>query len=165
MSDIWFDLSFYIVAAVMVGSAAAMIWKSSIVHSALFLVVSLASVAGLFILLHAEFVAAVQILIYVGAVMILLLFAIMMTQKAGVTVTNPPNRQAWLAGIFALVLLVVMVGVFSGATWNTSNDILRIDTVTVLGNLLFNDYVLPFEIASMLLLAALIGSIVVARED
>ncbi len=165
MSDIWFDLAFYIMALVLLASAAGVVWRTNIVHSALFLVISLATVAGVFVLLHAEFVAAVQILIYVGAVMILLLFAIMMTQRASSPFSNPPNRQSWLAAIIGLAVLAVTVGVFAGSTWAESTEVLPPDTVPVLGKLLFNDYVLPFEAASLLLLAALIGAIVVARED
>ncbi|MCL4534546.1 MAG: NADH-quinone oxidoreductase subunit J [Bacteroidetes bacterium] len=165
MSDFWYVLAFYVISIALIGSALMVVTRTNIVHSALFLVVAFASMAGIFILLNAEFVAAVQLLVYVGAIAVLLLFAIMLTQKAYMSQSNPANRQAGWAGLVALALLVTAVLVFVNTPWKTGADITKLDTTNVLGQLLFNGYVLPFEIASVLLLVAVVGSIVLARED
>jgi NADH-quinone oxidoreductase subunit J len=166
VNDLWFILGFYGISAVLLLSALLVVARTNIVHSALFMVVAFAMTAGIFVLLHAEFVAAVQVLIYIGAVAILMLFAIMLTQKAYMAQSNPPNRQVVWAALVSLGVLVVSVLVFLGTPWKATADITKLpNTTETLGQLLFNNYALPFEIASVLLLAAMIGAIVVARED
>ena len=135
-------------------------------HAALYLVVALLSVAGVYLLLGAEFVAWVQILIYVGAIVILFLFGLMLT-KAPIGRDTLDNQQR---GIGALV----GVGVFAGLVFLIQEafpvqDAVAFETVQgstdVVGEAMFRDYVLPFEAVSFLLLAALIGAIVLARKD
>ncbi len=166
MSDFWYILAFYGVSAVLILAALLVVTRTNIVHSALFLVLAFGAMAGIFVLLNAEFVAAVQVLIYVGAVAVLLIFAIMLTQKAYMAQSNPANRQAFWAGLVALAVVVTLVAVFLTTGWKTGAETARVENTTIaLGQLLFANYALPFEIASVLLLVAVVGSIVVARED
>ncbi len=157
----------FLVFAVIGGlSAIAVVTARNVVHAALYLVVSLLSVAGVYLLLGAEFVAWVQILIYVGAIVILFLFGLMLT-KAPIGRDTLDNQQR---GVGALV----GVGVFAGLVFLIQEafpvqDAVAFETVQgstdVIGEAIFRNYVLPFEAVSFLLLAALIGAIVLARKD
>ncbi len=169
---------FWILAAGLVGSALAVVTLRNIVHAALFLVVVFGATAGLFVLLNAEFIAIVQILIYAGAVTILVLFAIMLTQGSMTRAGNPLNKQWWLAGLMSVALCAVIID----AVVASPNAVLGADasanavmsgaitgTVPRIGQLLYSpftySYVLPFEIASVVLLVAIVGAIVIGRED
>ena len=157
----------FCVLAVIGGLAAiAVVTVRNVVHAALYLVVSLLSVAGVYLLLGAEFVAWVQILIYVGAIVILFLFGLMLT-KAPIGRDALDNQQRWLGAL-------VGVGVFAGLVFLIQEayplqDAVAFRTVEgttdVVGEAIFRNYVLPFEAVSFLLLAALIGAIVLARKD
>ena len=157
----------FIVMAVIGGlSAIAVVTARNVVHAALYLVVTLLTVGGVYLLLGAEFVAWVQILIYVGAIVILFLFGLMLT-KAPIGRDTLDNQQRWLGAIVA-------VGVFAGLVFliqaafpvqdAVAFQTFQGDTGSV-GDALFSSYVLPFEAVSFLLLAALIGAIVLARKD
>ena len=98
------DVAFYLLAAILVGSALAVVTLRNIVHAALFLVVVFGAAAGIYVLLNAEFIAIVQVLIYAGAVTILILFAIMLTQNSMGRNSNPFSGQWWLAGLICVLL-------------------------------------------------------------
>lgn len=149
----------------LIGSALSVVFLRKIVHAALSLVASFAAVAGLYILLNAEFLAAVQVLIYAGAVVVLMLFAIMLTQGSQTPQSNPGNRQSGIAGVVALLLLGVMGWVLFQTPWQSADNKAMADVTETLGKLLFTDFVLAFELASVVLLVAMIGAIVIARED
>jgi len=152
-----------------VGSIAAirMVTAKNVVHAALYLVVTLLSVGGVYLVLAAEFVAWVQILIYVGAIVILFLFGLMLT-KAPIGRDSLDNQQRVVALVVALGVLAGLILLLNGAfDWNEPANRIRVagtDTQAV-GSSLFRSYVLPFEAVSFLLLAALIGAIVLARKD
>lgn len=158
-------LAFVVLAAMLIGSALSVVFLRKIVHAALSLVASFAAVAGLYILLNAEFLAAVQVLIYAGAVVVLLLFAIMLTQGSQTPQSNPGNRQRGIAGLVSLVLLGVMGWVLVQTSWQSANNPPPANVTETLGKLLFTDFVLAFELASVVLLVAMVGAIVIARED
>jgi NADH-quinone oxidoreductase subunit J len=148
-----------------IGTAAAlrMVTSKNVVHAALYLVGALAAVAGVYLLLAAEFVAWVQVLIYVGAIVVLLLFGLMLT-RAPIGREALDNQQRGLA---AVVALAVAVGL-GFLVWEAFGDAhIRITTTRVagVGEQLFSRFVLPFEVVSFLLLAALVGAIVLARRD
>lgn len=172
------NVAFYILAALLVGSSLAVVAGRNLVHSALFLIVVFGSAAGMFVLLNAEFIAIVQILIYAGAVAILVLFAIMLTQNATTRAGNPVNSQWWVAAIVSICLAVAIiyaVGASSGTLVNGSSDTNVVASaidggnVVHIGQLLYSpyaySYVLPFEISSVVLLAAIIGAIVIGRGE
>ncbi|WP_020578357.1 NADH-quinone oxidoreductase subunit J [Actinopolymorpha alba] len=158
---------FVLLGAVAVGSALLVVTTRQIVHAALWLVVTLGALAGCFLLLTAEFVAWVQVLIYVGAVVVLLLFALMLTRAP--TRPDPAARtpNAWFAAVVAAavagVLVTTLVAGFSGAVIDL--DRAEIGGARVTGGAVFSTWVLPFEVLSVLLLAALVGAIVLSRRD
>ncbi len=160
-------VSLGLLGLMMIGSALGVVLLSNIVYSAFLLGGVFISMSGLFILLNAGFVAAAQILIYVGAVNVLILFGIMLVNKREdfVVISN-----AWLSrivtasvcfGLFALLSTMVWV-----TPWALSIDVAAGDGATVeIGKHLFSDFLLPFELASVLLLMALLGAIVLARRE
>lgn len=145
-------------------SAVAVVTARNLVHAALFLATTLGAVAGVFLVLHAEFVAIVQLLIYVGAIAVLLMFGLMLTRA-------PIGREALDSQTRGLAFAVstALFGVFTGLIWqgygNTAAVPLRAPPTADLGVVLFSHWVLPFELASMLLLAALIGAIALSRRE
>jgi len=150
---------------VMICSALKVVTTTNVVHAALWLVVLLAGVAGQFLLLGAEFIGVTQILVYIGAVVVLLLFGVMLT-KASIgeeTDLDMPNK------VLPTVIATLMFGVMSYALIDTFRDTeLPRETVTNAADVsdsIFSDYIVPFEAVSVLLLAALIGAVVIARKE
>ncbi|MFN8481537.1 MAG: NADH-quinone oxidoreductase subunit J [Anaerolineae bacterium] len=158
-------LSFVVVAAVTLGGALGVVLARTVFASGLFLILSFLGVAGIYVLLEAPFLAATQVLIYVGAVAVLILFAIMLTRRvmSGRTQDNRMNNQ-WVAAAAVAVLLFLLLVSTTFQQWNLSQESPPVDSVAALGAAFLGPYILPFEIVSVLLLAALIGSIVIARE-
>ena len=176
-------LIFWIVAVILVGSALLVVGLNNIVHSALALIVVFAMAAGIYLLANAEFIAIVQILIYAGAVTILILFALMLTRTSNIqTISNPLNRLWWLGAIIsalvgATILFAVTISPHFVAQaskvpgYGPQNAACPLppNNVVYIGQLLYSptcySYVLPFEIASVVLLVAIIGAIVIGREE
>ncbi|MBC7813607.1 MAG: NADH-quinone oxidoreductase subunit J [Burkholderiales bacterium] len=166
------SLTFAVFSILTLGGGAGVVYSRNLIHSALYLIVSLFGVSGLFILLSAPFLAAVQVLVYIGAIAILIIFAVMLTQSM-TQMRAILNRQAWLSALvmglmFVLLVVAVIWPVFG--TGGSRADIPVSDMVATtrdLGVALVdgNQYVLPFEVASLLLTAAMIGAIVIARDE
>jgi NADH-quinone oxidoreductase subunit J len=164
------EVAFWVIALTMVAAAMGVVRSSNIVHAALFLVVVLAGSAAIYILLVAEFVAWVQVLIYIGAVIVLFLFGIMLTRAPmGAEGGRLDNDQRWAGAVVALflfgVLTALLVDAFGGKEIRFADDLVVNGRADTIGTDLFRSYVIPFEVVSMLLLAALVGAIVVARRD
>ncbi len=166
-------LAFGILTLLTIGSALAVVIDRNIFHSALWLLVSLFGVAGLFVMLSAPFLAAVQVLVYMGAIVILIIFAIMLTRRL-MGLTEALNTQWWVGGITAIVTFLVIAFVLFQAGQGANPLLVREPIAALngrgveeLGKALVDpaQYALPFELASVLLTAAMIGSIVIARED
>jgi NADH-quinone oxidoreductase subunit J len=158
------EIIFAGIAGVAGVSGALVVASRNVVHAALFLVAALGSVAALFMLLGAEFVGWTQILIYVGAIVVLLLFGIMLTRAPmGRMALDNPNR-----GI-AILVAVGTFGVLTWLIWDAFGDeripLKQAVRTKEIGKSLFDGFVLPFEAISVLLLAALVGAIVLARKD
>ena len=154
-------LLFYTAGALTLGGAVGVVGTRNIVHAALFLLASLMGVAGIYLLVFAEFLALVQVLIYGGAIVIVVLFALMLTRLQ--EFRGPMENRQWpLAALVAVALFgiiaaaVTRVGVPAGAQRQGPD-------VQTLGQSLFTQWAIPFEVASVLLLVALIGAIVIAR--
>ena len=157
---------FLVLAFVTLVSAAMVVSLKNIFHCALFLIMSLSGVAGMYILLHAEFLAAVQLLIYVGAVSILLIFAVMLTSNLASRKIEQTNQNATVAFLACFVFLFgVWFMLRETNVWRYSDTALPEKNVEAIGKLMMTDYMLPFEVISVLMLAALIGAIVLAREE
>ena len=188
------DVVFWILTVMAVGGALGVVLVPDLFRAALLLIVVFMAVAGFFVLLSAEFLAVVQVLIYVGAIAILIIFAVMLTRD--VQRGNLPNRLQIPAAVFAALLLVALVTVAVDTKWDflppeqqervdlvqtsavttLTSDVLTESGVTSpeeqaqirksgLADLLIGDFVLPFEVVSVLLLAALIGALVLVRPN
>ena len=160
---------FWILSAVVLVSGLTVVSLKNIFHSAIGLIVCLSGVAGLYILLDAEFLAVAQVLIYVGAVAILMVFAIMLTTNLASRQIIQTNQNAAVAALGAVVFVVgswwlIKTSITSGLLTRTLEALPGNNTLT-LGKLLMTEYVLPFEVVSILLLAAMIGAIVLARRE
>jgi NADH:ubiquinone oxidoreductase subunit 6 (subunit J) len=155
---------FLVLAGLTLIGALGTVLMRNIVHSALFLIVSFVAVAGIYVMLNADFLFAVQILIYVGAVATLILFGIMLTR--GVRGEQPQNNsQIVPAALMAVVLFgAVLAPVIMNTVWPASSDAPPQTTTALLGQELMKTYALPFEVVGALLLVALVGAIIVARE-
>lgn len=160
-----FDLAFYILAVLVLGSALMVVTLRNIFHCALFLVLCLFSIAGIYILLEAEFIAAVQVLIYVGAVTILMIFAVMLTHQLTGKTIRQVNDQPVPAFLIVLSLLILTLLALSKTAWEVASSSGVSPSATELGRALMTIYVLPFEIVSVVLLVALIGAIVISRRE
>ncbi len=157
---------FWILATVIVVSALMVVTLRNIFHCALMLITSLSGVAGIFILLGAEFLAAAQILIYVGAVSVLMIFAIMLTRRLAGRKIPQVNRNATVGGLVALLFaLAASELAVRTQAWKLSGKPLPDDVTSVIGQLLLTKFMLPFEVVSVLMLAALIGAVVLARGE
>lgn len=186
------DVIFWLLAVVAIGAALGVVLTRDLFRAALLLVVVFIAVAGFFVLLNAEFLAAVQVLIYAGAISILIIFAVMFTRD--VQHGNQPNRLQYPAAVFSALLLAAMVVVATDTDWNRfdSQDQERVGLVQTsavttlsaetlleegitgaeeqeaiqeagLADLLIGDFVLPFEAVSVLLLAAVVGALALVR--
>jgi NADH-quinone oxidoreductase subunit J len=160
------EYAFAVIAAVGGVSGIAVVTARNVVHAALYLVVALLSVGATFLLLGAEFTGWVQILIYVGAIIILFLFGLMLT-KAPIGRDTLDNQRRWLGMLVAVGVFAGLVFLIDGAFPLGDAERFSVSHATTgdVGASMFRDFVLPFEAISFLLLAALIGAIVLARKD
>lgn len=180
------DIAFWVMAVSSIVAAIAVVQLRNLFRASLFLAVSFFGVAGLFVLLRAEFLAIVQVLIYVGAISVLIVFAVLMTRD--VEQGNPSNRLRIPAAVIALLLLASFIFVAFNTEWNIIDDlipgsdsavaggtVLAAETASIvanvfsntiprIGELLLRDFVLAFEVASVLILAAMIGALALVRE-
>lgn len=158
------QIFFAALAAIAFGSGLVVVLSRNVIHAAVFLAFSLLAVAGLFLLLLADFLALLQVFIYAGAVTILVVFALMLTRQSGGTTTLDNPQKPWAALAAALFLAVALLGIY-GTPWPAPPaELLRVP-YTTLGQSLFTTWAVPFEVVSLVLLVALIGAIVIARAE
>ena len=163
MDDTGTVVAFWMLAVITVGSALGTAAVRNLIHAVVFLVISFTGVAGLYITLSADFLAVTQVLIYVGAISILVLFAIMLTPRG-----DRGNQEGFLrlpAVLLSGLLAATMIFVALDTDWNISDRAGFEDTATDIGEALLDKFVLPFEIASVLLLVAMLGAIVLVRPE
>ncbi|MBI5906007.1 MAG: NADH-quinone oxidoreductase subunit J [Deltaproteobacteria bacterium] len=158
------DVIFYAAAALTVGAAVLVAVLPNILYAAVALLFSFAGVAGLYVLLSADFLAATQVLVYVGGIVVLLLFAVFLSNRiAEAKITNPTHFR-----LPAAVICLVLFGVLSYTAVSTPFAVKKavyLPTTADIGELLMTRYLLPFEVASVLLLAALIGAALISRPE
>ena len=164
----FYEVTFYVLAVVALLSAILVITCRNPVHSAIFLILTLLSVALIFLQLQAEFMAAVQIIVYIGGIMVLFLFVIMLVNLDVAVRQAPYNRQRWIAGFAALVLLAEFaLFIYRGRDWAklppAAAEAVQPNT-ELIGRALFQSYILPFEVASLLLLVAMVGAVLMAKK-
>lgn len=163
-SETVYSLFFYLISFVVLLSAVAAVTMRNLVHAALMLALSFISVSGIYVLLQADFLAAVQLLIYGGAVPVLIVFGVMLTRMPGDRESNPVNRRTvlWGAGMAALLFAVLMTTLHK--TEFIARGVMTSEpSIEGIARLMLGDFVISFEIAAVLLLAALLGAIVLAR--
>jgi NAD(P)H-quinone oxidoreductase subunit 6 len=156
---------FYLIAIITVGSAAVVAFSPNIIYSAFSLLGTFAGVAGLYVFLGADFVAGVQVLIYVGGILVLILFAVMLTHR--ITDVEINNRAAGrIPGLLIVaVFLVLLVQSIRETPWVRVKEVAHQPTTARIGDLFLENYLLPFELASLVLLAAMIGAVVLSRKE
>ena len=165
------SIFFYLLAAVIVAAAVAVVTTKNVVRAALYLISVFAGVVGVYLLLAAEFVAVTQILVYIGAIMVLMLFGIMLT-RARIGRDSELTNDNWWVGLATAVLLVVVMGyalvdAFGDDRLPRDTQIISVEgsNTKTLSDAIFSQYLIPFEVVSVLLTAALVGAIVLARKD
>ena len=146
-----------------VGGGLAVVTLRNIIHSAVAMMICFGSLAGMYALLGAPIIAAAQVLIYLGAISVLILFAIMLTQAGDANLPAPFHRQAPIAVVIAVVTVALVAWAVVTTDWRAA-PVAAVVAIDAIGNALFTDYALPFEIIGFLLLAAIIGAIFLARR-
>ena len=179
-SSLIIDVAFWIIALSAIGSSIAVVQTRDLFRAALFLAAAFLSIAGLFVMLRAEFLAVVQVLIYVGAISVLIIFAVLTTRD--VEHGNPSNMLRIPAAILAILFLVVASLTMLNTDWNLLSEYDAVTTayttideagtgdevanpIPRIAELLLQDYVLVFEVASVLLLATIVGALALVRTD
>ena len=155
---------FIILSLVTLGAAVMVVTSRSLFRSALWLILAFFGIAGIFILLQAEFLAVVQILIYVGAISTLIIFAIMLSRSMMDPKGQRFNEQWGVVAGFAVLLFVVLLALLTRVQWPSAVEPVPPDAIARLGEAFVGPYVVPFEVASVLLVVAMIGAIIIARE-
>ncbi len=168
MPELWLIIKIGIYAVMAIGlvSALSAVLLPNIFHTALSLIALLVSVAALFISLQADFLAAVQILLYVGAIMTLVIFAIMLTNRMNDPAFVSYNRLVFPAAVGSITLFAIMMRLILTTPWPVKSVNLKTYLTAVdLGKALMTKYVFPFEVISVLLIAVLVGAVVIARKE
>ena len=147
----------------MVGGGLAVVTLRNIIHSAVAMMICFGSLAGMYALLGAPIVAAAQVLIYLGAISVLILFAIMLTQAGDANLPAPFHRQLPIAAVISLAMVGLVVWAIVQTDWGMTGDVIGA-AVDAIAGAIFTQYALPFEIISLLLLVAIIGAIYLARR-
>jgi NADH-quinone oxidoreductase subunit J len=161
-----FTIAFYLFALITLISAAVVVFSKNIIYSAFALLFTFFGVAGLYVLMMADFVAITQIMIYVGGILVLILFGVMLTTKVISVDMRTGTIQTLPAVLVVSAMAGVLVGIFWTTHWKVSPAAVGFEkTAPRIGELLLSSYVLPFEIASVLLLVALVGAALIARRE
>ena len=154
---------FVVLAVGVLGGGLAAVLLRNVIHSAVAMMLCFGALAGTYALLGAPIVAAAQVLIYLGAISVLILFAIMLTQAGDANLPAPFQRQAPVAALVALGIVFLVGWAIVSTDWPNATVVIAVD-LNKLATAIFNDYALPFEIVAFLLLAAIIGAIYLARR-
>ena len=160
-------LTYYFLAALVLASATVVVFSKNIMYSAFALLFTLFGIAGLYVLLNADFMAVTQIMIYIGGILVLIIFGIMLTTKVtGVNIKSGTLGaiQKGIAGLLSLIFAISLLVVFNSTKWFLADFKPQDNTINLIGNELLTNYLLAFEAASVLLLIAIIGAALIARR-
>jgi NADH-quinone oxidoreductase subunit J len=160
----WADALLFLFAAVMIGSALLVVTMRDIIRCGLAMIVCFGCLAGIYAIVGAPLLAAAQVIVYIGAISVLILFAIMLTQTKDAPSRLVFQTQAVPAAIASIVIAVVIALAIGATDWGEAGERARL-TAEAMSNVLFNSFVLPFEIVSVLLLAAVIGGVYLAKRE
>ena len=155
---------FYLFSLVTVGAAAVMVFSKNIVHSAFALMFTLMGVAALYVLLYADFLAATQLLVYVGGILILILFGVMLTDQGLTSDFKSTTVNLLPASLLSIAAAALLIFAFTTTQWTISTPVNRDETVYDLGMMLMSDYILAFIAVGVLLLIAIIGAILMSTR-
>jgi NADH:ubiquinone oxidoreductase subunit 6 (subunit J) len=158
------SIVFYIFAALIVASALAVVLLKNLVHAALYLIVAFVGVAAMYVLLQAEFLAVVQILVYAGAVAIIIAFGLMLTRRTNMEETSAFNLQKGRAAFIGAGIFGMIAFLFSKTEWKVQEGAEAVSVTEGISEFMFVDYVIAFETIAILLLIAMVGAIVIAKE-
>ncbi|RJQ30214.1 MAG: NADH-quinone oxidoreductase subunit J [Peptococcaceae bacterium] len=164
MDNIFSIAAFYLLGLVILGSALLVVMLKNLVHCVLWLAVTFIAVAGLYMLLDADFLAVVQILVYAGAICIMMVFAVMLTQRKDMKSSSLFNTQFRSAGLVAFLTAALSAYLAMRTAWTSTVMPVPPRTAEAIATLMLTKYVVPFEVAALLLLVALIGAIILAKE-
>tara|TARA_Y100000768_G_C23772616_1_gene584044 strand:+ start:302 stop:790 length:489 start_codon:yes stop_codon:yes gene_type:complete len=159
------DFVFWFIAIFTVISAITVVVNNQLLYSAIALLFTLFGVAGMYIFLWADFIAGVQLLVYIGGINVLIIFGIMLTNRISSVRLSQTNVQQGIGGVVGLWTFIMLTVVITKTQWYQSPGIEPSSTVYGLGTLLMTKYLLPFEAASILLLGALIGAAILSRQE
>ncbi|RJE49315.1 MULTISPECIES: NADH-quinone oxidoreductase subunit J [unclassified Dehalobacter] len=159
-----FTVMFYVIAIVTLGSALMMVISKNIFHSALLMLVAFLGIAGVFVLLYADFLAATQVLVYAGAITIFVVFAIMFTIRGDMKSTNLFSRNLVPGALLSLIMIVVNAVMVLTTKWPLKAMTAPESTAKEIANLMLTKYVVAFEVTAVLLLVAMLGAIVIVKE-
>ena len=159
------DYTFWLIAAITVISAAFVVLNNQLVYSAIALLFTLFGVAGLYVFLWADFIAGVQLLVYVGGILVLIIFGIMLTNRISSVRISHKSVQQGVGGAVIIWLFIFLSIVILKTPWLNQAAMEPASSVARVGKLLLMKYLLPFEVISVLLLGALIGAATLSRED
>ena len=158
------DIIFWMVVALTVGSAFLVVLSQNLIYSAIALLFSFMGVAGLYIFMMADFIAATQIVIYVGGILVLIIFGIMLTQRIRDVRISHTSMQRGIGGVVVALIFIGLFLMITGSPWHFEAIPEVEGTVSGIGKLLMVEYLLPFEVASVLLLTALMGAAMLSRK-
>ena len=156
---------FLLFAGLTIGCAIIVAFTKNIVHAGFALLGTLGGVAGLFVMLSADFVAVIQLLIYVGGVLVLILFGVMLTSKIGIVKVTNESVGRLPVGLLCGLLFILLSKVVMTGTWHGTEAAGYVVTTAPIGNALLGPYLLPFEVASIVLLGALVGAVLLVRRQ
>ena len=159
------EFVFWFVAALTIMSAAFVVLNNQLIYSAVALLFTLFGIAGLYVFLWADFIAGIQILVYVGGILVLVIFGIMLTNKIRSVRISHKSIQQGVGGVITFWFFIFLFIALSKAPWTVRAVVEPSGTVREIGILLLTDFLLPFEIISVLLLGALIGAAVLSRGE
>ena len=158
------EIAFLAVTLLVIFSAFGVVISPNLVHSAVALLFTLFGVAGLYIFLYADFMAATQVVIYVGGILVLIIFGVMLTNKIDTPSIASSSSNQVIGSIVSFAFFLFQLAVIFTTDWNISDNLIIDGTVRPIGIMLLNQYLLPFELVSILLLGALIGASVLSRK-
>ena len=163
MGEMAYTLAFYFLAALTLAAAAGVIMGRNLVHSALLLALTFIAVAGLYVLLAADFLSAVQLLVYNGAVSVIIVIGVMLTQTGDMKNSNPSNKMAFGAALVTGVVMAFIVAAIMLTPWKISALPAPDMTAPAIAEILLSDFAIAFETVAVLLLVAMVGAIILAR--
>ena len=159
------DIAFWVIVGITIGSAFMVVQSKSLLYSAYALLFTFIGVTGLYIFLWADFLAIVQVVVYVGGILVLIIFGIMLTNKITSVNISHTSMQKSVGAVVVIGFIGLLGYMILNTPWLVLSNVEPSDTTSAIGRLLLMDYLLPFEAVSLLLLGALIGATTLSRKD